>query len=388
MRTLHHDLKHLNKDVKIIHDRLEHLSSHSKVCNELVRESNYREANELFSHLEEIDKLIHGVQQHIVHLEKHVEQYKPEFFKNEPLDIDDLKDDVKHTSYDLKDIHLHIEHLISHTEMCRDIMSPTAEEELYEIKGHLKDIDDTAHEILEHINEIRGRISSKFSEFIWEIPSGYDEYLLPTRLIDSNNSNIEDIALKLVDGVESIEKALINLMCFVRDFIRPTPVDEHIEANAATILMNYSGSGIGKSILVCALSRAVSIPSQIHFAKVDIELWSSLSGFQHLELPAPNKPFTISWPEFFINNKWEAGFNIVQCESNISYLYERFIDLGIKSFGQELNINSWQRLPIDDFEDNGAYNKPYEYLSSPTFSPPPCEIERRLFAGSFYTGKL
>lgn len=386
MIDLMHNIKHLGNDVKQIHDRLEHLSSHSKICNDLVRESNYREANELFNHLQEIDNLIHGVQSHVGHIKKHIHQTYSKELEVKPLDIDDLKDDAKHTSFDLKDIHIHIEHLISHTEMCRDIVSPNAEEELIEIKGHLKDIDEIAHELLDHINEIRGGISTKFSEFIWEVPAGFDEFLVPSRLIDNDHKMIKDMALRLVDGVESLEEAVINILCFVRDFIEPKAVDEHTEATASKVLITYCGSGISKSILACALARAVSIPSQIHFARVSINDWLSIPNLELLELPAPEKPFSISWPEFFINNNWEPGFEVLKCGSDTSDLFEKFKELGIKRVGQDRDPMKWQRLPVNDFEDNGTYSKPIEYLTTLNFSAPLCEVEKRLFAGIFYNG--
>jgi hypothetical protein len=305
-----------------------------------------------------------------------------------PLDIDDLKDDAKHTSFDLKDIHFHIEHLIKHTEMCRDIMSPNAEEELIEIKGHLEDIDEIAHELLDHINEIRGGISTKFSEFIWEVPAGFDEFLNPSRLIDSDHKMINDMALKLVDGVESLEEAIVNILCFVRDFIEPITIDDHTEFTASKTLITYCGSGIAKSILACALARAVSIPSKIHFARVNIENWLKISDLESLELSNPEEPFSISWPEFFIRTNWEPGFEVLECGSDISILYDKFYELGIKRFGKGIEPEKWQKLHINDFEDNGTYIKPIEFLTSPNFSPPSYEIERRLFAGTFYTGKF
>ena len=38
MKKLQYKLKHLKADVQMIHDNLEHVSTHSRVCNELVKE--------------------------------------------------------------------------------------------------------------------------------------------------------------------------------------------------------------------------------------------------------------------------------------------------------------------------------------------------------------
>ncbi len=388
MSDLNQDIRHLGSDLRNIHDLLDHLSTHSRICSDLVRESNIREANELFVHLNEIDNFIHGVEDHIVHIKDHLEKTADIDDVEVNIDIDDLKDDAKHTSFDLKDIHFHIEHLIKHTEMCRDIITPSAEEELKEIRNHLKEIDEYAHELLNHINDIRGGISTKYSEFVWEIPAGFDEFINPSRLIDCNNRIIENTALKLVDGLESIQVAIENILCFVRDFIDLRAIDVHSEATASKTLNNFQGSEVAKSILACALSRAVSISSQVHFAQVAVQDWLTIAKWNELELPQPDKPFSISWPEFYINNKWEPAFELMECRLDDTKFHERFLELGIKYIGQKIDPSKWVSLPVFNFEDNGSYAKPIEFIKSPKFLPPPCELERRLFAGFFYIGKF
>jgi hypothetical protein len=386
MADLTRDIKHLTKDVKRIHDNLEHLNSHSRVCNELVKESNIREASELFTHLTEIDNLIHGVQEHVTHIEEHIDEETGFDINGKPLDIDDLKSDARHTSFDLKDIHSHIEHLIMHTELCREIIEPNAEMEIDEIKGHLRDLDDKAHELLEHINEIRGEISTKYSEFIWTVPEGFDEYLTPTKSIDSNHKVIEDTALKLVDGSSSEHEAIVNIFCFVRDFIKPESIDDHLEVIASKTLNSISGSDIAKSILTTALSRAVSIPSQIHFGSVSVKTWEDLGISENLDLPSPNAPIILSWPEFYIKGKWIPCFEIFDSNIDPKELHDRFTELGIKQVNQELDLQKWRRLDTSKFDDLGTFADPLEFISSARFTAPPCEIERRLFGCFFYTG--
>ncbi|MCK5559750.1 MAG: hypothetical protein KAJ51_04130, partial [Thermoplasmata archaeon] len=125
MPDLIYNLRHLKSDVNKIHDYLEHLNEHSGVCRDLVKDSNIRETSELFEHLEQIDKFIHEVQKHLAHIKNHLEQNSTitEAPDQEPLDIDDLKKDASHTIFDLKDIHTNIEHLISHANMCQDIIT-------------------------------------------------------------------------------------------------------------------------------------------------------------------------------------------------------------------------------------------------------------------------
>ncbi len=382
------DIKHLNNDVKMIHDYLEHLSSHSKICKELVRESNLREATELFKHLNELDNLIHSVQKHIVHIKCHLNQDSINESDTKIIDIDDLKHDAKHTSFDLKDIHSHIEHLIKHSEMCQNIIAPGAEKELLEIKNHLIEIDNIAHEILEHINDIRGEISTKYTEFIWTLPEGFDYALTPTTLIDCNNESVKETAFKLVDGSESAQDALIRILCFVRDFINPEVYYEGSKIVASKTLNTSVGSGIEKSILVGSLARAVSIPSKIHFARVKLDIWHDFVFSEKLDLPKLREPFSISWPEFHINNKWVPAFNLLDFEVESLCFYDKFLELGLRRTGQILEPEKWKRLPLEKFIDQGSFYEPIRYLNTSDFISPIFEIKKRLFAGFIYTGQI
>jgi hypothetical protein len=386
MKDLVRDIRHLDNDVKIIHDHLEHLSSHSKICNDLVKESNLREATELFMHLSEVDNLIHSVQKHIVHIQNHLDQDSIQESNIDIIDIDDLKHDAKHTSFDLKDIHSHIEHLIKHSEMCQNIITPNAEKELLEIKNHLMDIDNVAHELLDHINDIRGEISTKYSEFIWTIPDSFDFALIPTTLINSDNETVEKVAFKLVDGSESAWDALIRILCFVRDFINPNVKDEQLDITASDTLNTKIGTSDAKSILACALARAVSIPSKVHFAKVTPDMWNEITFLEEIVNLEIIYHFSISWPEFYIDDKWLPAFEILDCKVETFSLHEKFLELGIKHTGPIKDPEKWKRLPVEKFIDQDSFYKPIKFLRSPEFVTPILEIKQRLFAGFLYTG--
>jgi hypothetical protein len=389
MADIKRDIKHLNKDVRLIHDRLEHLNAHSKICNELVRESNLREASELFEHLNEIDKLVHGVQEHIIHIKDHLEN-DSKFTPDEAiLDIDDLKQDASHTSLDLKDIHLHIEHLITHTEMCQDIIKPLAEQELMEIQNHLTEIDDQAHELLDHINEIRGELSTKYSEFIWSIPEGMEEFLKPTTLVENHNESVKSMALKLVDGSETLEDAIIRILCFTRDFIKPSTSTSPKYSNASITLEKFSGSSFAKSILICSLARAVSIPTSIHFARLKKEYCLRIQMWTTKSYPDPDDELSISWPEFYLNNKWFTASQIMtECNPDIEIYHEKFYDLGIPPLKRRLNPNKWDKISKDDLLDDGVFSDPSEYLENELYKSPPLDIDNRLFAGFIYTNEI
>ena len=386
MPDLNDNIQHLKGDVKSIHDRVEHLNTHSKICNELVKESNLREAAELFGHLQQIDIRIHEVQKHISHIKKHIEQDSAFTPGKEILDIDDLKHDATHTNLDLEDIHTNIEHLLTHANMCQDIVAPSAEKELGKIKKHLEEIDERAHELLEHIKEIRGGISLEFSEFVWPIPRGFDEFLRPSRYIVSNAKEIKELALKLVDGAESIETAIVNILCFVRDFIEPKVTKSKMNYQASKTLTSGFGSSVAKSILACSFARAVNIPSKIHFWRMPIKTWEIHFSFIHEK--KLTKDFSIACPEFYVEDSWLSNHELLDQKLDVSRFHNRFIELGITKIDLTLDPNQWMYLPTSKLTDEGSYAKPILYLNSPKYSLPPKEIDLRLFGGLIYLGPI
>ena len=70
MSDLKYDLEHIQVDLTSIHDALNHLSEHADICEKLVKSSNIQEAMELFNHLDELDRLIHEVQDHVKNLDE------------------------------------------------------------------------------------------------------------------------------------------------------------------------------------------------------------------------------------------------------------------------------------------------------------------------------
>jgi len=388
MTDLKKNIKHLKTDINKVHDYLEHLNSHSTICNELVKESNIREASELFDHLGQLDKLIHEVQSHIIHLREHLEQELETYLElyKEPLDIDDLKHDASHTTYDLKGIHIHVEHLISHANLCQNIIRPRAEVELEKIKEHLIEIDTKAHELLEHIKEIRGEISAQYPEFLWPVPDGLDEFLKPTKLIDCANVKIKDMALKIVDTTESIQMAILNILCFSKDFIAPGSFEEYQEVKATYTLESRSGGGIAKSIFACALARAVSIPARLHFWRILKADWVDKSILN--DIKQPKEDFSISSPEFYINEVWESAYNFLKTNLEIFSIYERFYELGISKPESTLTPEHWKVLPVSYLRDDGVFAEPIKFFKTTEFSPPPKEIDQRLFGGLIYLGPI
>ena len=384
MPDLKEDVNHLSQDVKTIHDLLQHLTSHSKICHEMVRESNVREASELFEHLGQIDDRIHEVQKHIDHINEHLDQATDSTHETEELDIDDLKHDARHTCFDLHDIHTHIEHLITHANMCREIMAPKAEEELAIIKQHLEDIDENAHELLEHIKDIRGNISTRYPEFIWSIPDGLETFLAPTELVNSDHAGIKNLALKLVDGCESVREATINILIFTRDFLVADQTENEIYSKASHCIETLKAGGGMKAILACALARAIIIPARLHFARVAKEHLVQFCPMNTLD--DTRSQVSISWPEFYIDDHWTSTIEIFDPELEVSRFHNKFIALGIRAPSPMPDPQLWKMLPGAEFTDDGVFVDPSKYLASDRYFPPPPELDRRSFAQYIYVG--
>jgi hypothetical protein len=213
-----------------------------------------------------------------------------------------------------------------------------------------------------------------------------DEYLTSTSLIDSNAPEIKTLALKLVDGAESIQSALINILHFVRDFISPNPSEDKPEYQASKTLEKGVGGGIAKSILACALARAVSIPSRIHFWYLSHHARQDNEKLK--EIIETKGDLSIASPEFYIKDNWESAHNLISKKIDVSHLHERFIDLGIPKPRIELSTNRWKILPISYLHDEGSLDDPEKYLKDEKLSELDINIECRLFAGYIYNGSL
>lgn len=395
MSNITRDLKHFNSDVRKVHDSIEHLNSHSKICNDLVKESNIREASELFTHLSQIDKRIHEVEKHVMHINAHLKDNStiPSELDEELLDIDDLKDDARHTSFDLKDIHTNIEHLIAHASMCNDIIEPNAEKELAEIKEHLLKIDERTHELLEHIKDIRGKISSSFPEFVWPLPETCEEYLCVTDEIDHKTVEVNELAFKLVDRTDTIKNASIAILCYVRDFITPIRSPEGHIKKASEVLNSGFGGSIHRTILACSLARAVNIPARVHFSNFPVELWEkSAEDFVSGAVERPVDKFSIAWPEFNIDRGWVPAYELfetnINAMANVEQIHTRFIEIGVYKPENVCHPDEWTKLKISELPDEGSFADPKEYLESSRFKAPPHQLDQRLFGGFFYFGDI
>jgi transglutaminase-like putative cysteine protease len=130
------------------------------------------------------------------------------------------------------------------------------------------------------------------------------EYLAPTQIIDSDNSEIVKYALRAIEDAsdDPVSKA-VKLYYAVRDpiwydpylpFYRP----EHYRASH--VLDAGRAFCIGKASLLCALGRACGIPSRVGFATVR----NHLATKQLIEFLGCDLFVYHGFVEFFLEGRW------------------------------------------------------------------------------------
>jgi len=146
--------------------------------------------------------------------------------------------------------------------------------------------------------------------------SGWQRYLSPTAIIDSDHPSIVAFAMETTRGMEDPTEQAVELFYQVRDGIWYDPylpffLPEHYRASS--VLESGRGFCISKASLLCALGRALGIPSRVGFATVRNHLMTR----QFLEYQGTDKIVYHGFTEFYLNYKWvkaTPAFNIELCE--------------------------------------------------------------------------
>jgi transglutaminase-like putative cysteine protease len=144
-------------------------------------------------------------------------------------------------------------------------------------------------------------------------------YLQPTEIIDAHHSSIKRYAERLVKdaGENPIEQA-VNLYYGVRDGIWYDPyypfyLPEHYRAS--NVLKNKRGYCVCKASLLCALGRAINIPSRVGFATVK----NHLATRELIQYIGSDLFVFHGYTEFLLNEKWvkaTPAFNIELCHKH------------------------------------------------------------------------
>lgn len=129
-------------------------------------------------------------------------------------------------------------------------------------------------------------------------------YLTPTKIIDSDNPLVQQYAKDITNGdcADQISTA-VALYYKVRDDISYNPyVAYHREESytASNVLKRKKGYCVSKASLLCALGRALGIPSRVGFATVR----NHIATKQLIALLGTNKFVYHGFTEFYLNGKW------------------------------------------------------------------------------------
>ena len=147
----------------------------------------------------------------------------------------------------------------------------------------------------------------------------FQNYLLPTAIIDSDHQTIIDYAASVIENTngDPILKA-IKLYYAVRDEIWYDPYlpfyrPEHYRAS--NVLKKGRAFCVGKASLLCSLGRVCGIPSRVGFATVR----NHLATKQLLEFLGSDLFVFHGFVEFYLDHKWvkaTPAFNIELCRKH------------------------------------------------------------------------
>jgi transglutaminase-like putative cysteine protease len=143
-----------------------------------------------------------------------------------------------------------------------------------------------------------------------------DEYLRPTRFLDTENSAVQAFARAAVGDAATEKDRAIRLFYAVRDGIRYNPYafgTDEASFVASHVLAAGQAFCIPKAILLAAAARAVGIPSRLNFADVK----NHLSSPKLLEALRTDVFSFHGSTELYLAGRWvkvTPAFNRTLCE--------------------------------------------------------------------------
>jgi transglutaminase-like putative cysteine protease len=141
------------------------------------------------------------------------------------------------------------------------------------------------------------------------------QYLLPTSIIDSDHSEIRNYAGRVVSGMDDQLEKAVKLFYAVRDQIAYEFIFPHLPEyyRSSNVLKRGRGFCVSKAALLCALGRAVGIPSRVCFANVR----NHLTTEQAKKYVGSNVFVYHGMAEFYLEGRWvkaTPAFNIEFCQ--------------------------------------------------------------------------
>lgn len=148
------------------------------------------------------------------------------------------------------------------------------------------------------------------------IAMSFDEYLIPTAFIDSDNADVIAYAKRITDAGKTDKQKVVDLYYAVRDDILYYPYEIVLKPEAISAshtLKRGKGYCIEKSLLLAAVGRAWGIPSRLGFSIVR----NHLSTEKFLQMLRSDKFVFHGYNEFLVDGKWvkcTPAFNKSLCE--------------------------------------------------------------------------
>ncbi len=72
--------------------------------------------------------------------------------------------EIVHIASDITGLHDTLQHITQHAMLCHELSSEREGAEVEEIRGHLKEIDSKAHEVMDHLNKLETALSDVFED--------------------------------------------------------------------------------------------------------------------------------------------------------------------------------------------------------------------------------
>lgn len=145
---------------------------------------------------------------------------------------------------------------------------------------------------------------------------GFEQYLEPTDIIDSNHPDIQAFAEGAAGHVSGAVDKAVCVYYAVRDGIRYDPYYPFhlpVHYRASVVLKGRRGFCVPKVSLLCAAGRACGIPTRAGFATVR----NHLATRQLLEYMGSDLFVFHGFTEFFLEGKWvkaTPAFNSELCQ--------------------------------------------------------------------------
>jgi len=146
--------------------------------------------------------------------------------------------------------------------------------------------------------------------------SEMDAYVKPTAVIDSETPAVRETAQRVTAGLRTDRETAVALYYCVRDTIRHnaySPLYDLERYKASSVLQAGSGICQNKAVLLCALARAVGIPSRIGF--VDVNDYQLSETFKRMIGGVNTFPFH-GFAELYVDGRWvhaSPAYDIETC---------------------------------------------------------------------------